>query len=85
MVYSRCATGEAWHLVMLACLSGAPCHPNSGLGENECGLDFAYLYFSSFVFLSSFLVSLESRICFIAWITEISVAWISSSGLLTLN
>ncbi len=80
MILFRCATGESWQAVMLACKSGAECHqsrtyPYSGSltttstyhsmshtkgGQSplmKCGSDFAYLYFCSFVFLSSFLVS----------------------------
>ena len=57
----RCSTGEAWQLIMLDCLSGARCDPRSGqVGDSEfdCGSSAAaYTYFTSFVFLSSFLVS----------------------------
>jgi hypothetical protein len=64
----RCATGESWQAVMLACKAGADCQPPvSGrphLKGNKCGSDFAYLYFCSFVFLSSFLVSLKEKIEF---------------------
>jgi hypothetical protein len=49
---------------MLACRAGVDCQPsynnrNQGKGGNKCGSDFAYVYFCSFVFLSSFLVSLK--------------------------
>lgn len=53
----RSATGEAWHEIMLSCLSQRPCDVNSGTLGNECGSDFAYFYFVSFIFLCSFLVS----------------------------
>lgn len=53
----RSATGEAWHEIMLSCLSNRACDPLSGLTKNECGSDFAYFYFVSFIFLCSFLVS----------------------------
>lgn len=52
----RSATGEAWHEIMLSCLSGKPCDENSGIKEDECGNEFAYFYFVSFIFLCSFLV-----------------------------
>ncbi|XP_009463020.1 PREDICTED: voltage-dependent P/Q-type calcium channel subunit alpha-1A-like, partial [Nipponia nippon] len=50
------ATGEAWHEIMLSCLSGKPCDQNSGIKEDECGNEFAYFYFVSFIFLCSFLM-----------------------------
>ena len=53
----RSATGEAWHNIMLSCLSGKPCDKNSGILTHECGNEFAYFYFVSFIFLCSFLVS----------------------------
>lgn len=53
----RSATGEAWHEIMLACLGGKACDPLSGNTEPECGSQFAYLYFVSFIFFCSFLVS----------------------------
>lgn len=43
---------------MLSCLSGKPCDKNSGILTPECGNEFAYFYFVSFIFLCSFLVSL---------------------------
>uniref|UniRef100_A0A672JP05 Voltage-dependent N-type calcium channel subunit alpha n=1 Tax=Salarias fasciatus TaxID=181472 RepID=A0A672JP05_SALFA len=52
----RSATGEAWHEIMLACLSNRPCDRLSGTAEKECGSDFAYFYFVSFIFLCSFLM-----------------------------
>lgn len=53
----RSATGEAWHNIMLSCLSGKPCDKNSGILTADCGNEFAYFYFVSFIFLCSFLVS----------------------------
>jgi len=52
---------------MLACKAGVECQPpynnrHHGKGANKCGSDLAYLYFCSFVFLSSFLVSLKNKI-----------------------
>uniref|UniRef100_A0A7N8XI52 Voltage-dependent N-type calcium channel subunit alpha n=1 Tax=Mastacembelus armatus TaxID=205130 RepID=A0A7N8XI52_9TELE len=52
----RSATGEAWHEIMLSCLSNRPCDKLSGLVGKECGSDFAYFYFVSFIFLCSFLM-----------------------------
>ncbi|XP_053907732.1 voltage-dependent P/Q-type calcium channel subunit alpha-1A [Cuculus canorus] len=56
MLLFRSATGEAWHEIMLSCLSGKPCDQNSGIKEDECGNEFAYFYFVSFIFLCSFLM-----------------------------
>jgi len=65
--WNRCATGESWQAVMLACKAGAECQPpahqNRGHGKaaQKCGSDLAYGYFCSFVFLSSFLVRRFSK------------------------
>ncbi|XP_044768972.1 voltage-dependent P/Q-type calcium channel subunit alpha-1A [Neomonachus schauinslandi] len=56
MLLFRSATGEAWHNIMLSCLSGKPCDKNSGILTAECGNEFAYFYFVSFIFLCSFLM-----------------------------
>ncbi|KAJ8254227.1 hypothetical protein COCON_G00208390 [Conger conger] len=56
MLLFRSATGEAWHDIMLSCLGGKDCDPRSGIKEKECGSEFAYLYFVSFIFLCSFLM-----------------------------
>lgn len=56
-LFPRSATGEAWHEIMLACLGGKDCDEMSGNTEPECGSQFAYLYFVSFIFFCSFLVS----------------------------
>ncbi|CAF3020652.1 unnamed protein product [Rotaria sp. Silwood2] len=81
----RCATGESWQAVMLACKAGVECHlpahhrshqhpitpyisttaatmclaatqTKNDQSPHKCGSDFAYVYFCSFVFLSSFLM-----------------------------
>lgn len=49
----RSATGENWHVIMKACTSDADCQ----LTDKKCGSPFAYLYFISFIFFCSFLVS----------------------------
>ena len=46
MVSHRCATGEAWQDIMLACMPGKKCAPesepgNSTEGETPCGSSFA--------------------------------------------
>ncbi|CAO2610899.1 Voltage-dependent P/Q-type calcium channel subunit alpha-1A [Lemmus lemmus] len=56
MLLFRSATGEAWHNIMLSCLSGKPCDKNSGIPTADCGNEFAYFYFVSFIFLCSFLM-----------------------------
>ncbi|XP_062601574.1 voltage-dependent calcium channel type A subunit alpha-1-like isoform X7 [Saccostrea cucullata] len=58
MLLFRCATGENWQAIMMACLSGRPCDPESGLNPPKtCGSSaIAYVYFVSFMFLSSFLM-----------------------------
>ncbi|XP_060921233.1 voltage-dependent P/Q-type calcium channel subunit alpha-1A isoform X7 [Labrus mixtus] len=56
MLLFRSATGEAWHEIMLACLGGKNCDELSGNTDPECGSQFAYLYFVSFIFFCSFLM-----------------------------
>uniref|UniRef100_I3JBE0 Voltage-dependent N-type calcium channel subunit alpha n=1 Tax=Oreochromis niloticus TaxID=8128 RepID=I3JBE0_ORENI len=56
MLLFRSATGEAWHEIMLSCLSHRTCDERSGTDGKECGSDFAYFYFVSFIFLCSFLM-----------------------------
>eukprot|EP00063_Salmo_salar_P033948 XP_014008783.1 PREDICTED: voltage-dependent P/Q-type calcium channel subunit alpha-1A-like [Salmo salar] len=56
MLLFRSATGEAWHDIMLSCLGGKLCDPLAGNTEPECGSQFAYLYFVSFIFFCSFLM-----------------------------
>uniref|UniRef100_A0A4X2M9E4 Voltage-dependent L-type calcium channel subunit alpha n=1 Tax=Vombatus ursinus TaxID=29139 RepID=A0A4X2M9E4_VOMUR len=57
----RCATGEAWQDIMLACLPGKKCAPesepsNSTEAETLCGSSFAVFYFISFYMLCAFLI-----------------------------
>lgn len=57
---SRCATGEAWQEILLACSPGKLCDPASDYAPGEeysCGTNFAYYYFISFYMLCAFLVS----------------------------
>ncbi|XP_011368248.1 voltage-dependent N-type calcium channel subunit alpha-1B [Pteropus vampyrus] len=54
MLLFRSATGEAWHEIMLSCLSDRACDEHAS--ASECGSDFAYFYFVSFIFLCSFLM-----------------------------
>ncbi|KAI4822776.1 hypothetical protein KUCAC02_008304 [Chaenocephalus aceratus] len=56
MLLFRSATGEAWHEIMLSCLGSKECDPLTGNPEPECGSQFAYLYFVSFIFFCSFLM-----------------------------
>ncbi|XP_061920901.1 voltage-dependent L-type calcium channel subunit alpha-1C isoform X1 [Entelurus aequoreus] len=56
----RCATGEAWQEIMLACSPNRPCEKGS-TNENsttveECGSHFAIIYFVSFYMLCAFLI-----------------------------
>lgn len=56
---SRCATGEAWQEILLACSPGKLCDPASDYAPGEeysCGTNFAYYYFISFYMLCAFLV-----------------------------
>ncbi|XP_053326031.1 voltage-dependent L-type calcium channel subunit alpha-1D [Spea bombifrons] len=55
----RCATGEAWQDIMLACLPGKRCDPESDYNpgeENTCGSNFAIIYFITFYMLCAFLI-----------------------------
>uniref|UniRef100_A0A4X2KW15 Voltage-dependent L-type calcium channel subunit alpha n=1 Tax=Vombatus ursinus TaxID=29139 RepID=A0A4X2KW15_VOMUR len=55
----RCATGEAWQEIMLACLPGKRCDPDSDYSPGEeftCGSNFAIVYFISFYMLCAFLI-----------------------------
>ncbi|KAJ8376492.1 hypothetical protein SKAU_G00070720 [Synaphobranchus kaupii] len=61
MLLFRSATGESWQEIMLACLEGQKCENDTSLlspptSDNGCGTDFAYIYFVSFIFFSSFLM-----------------------------
>ncbi len=65
-IFFRCATGEAWPSIMLACEAGQPCADgamkrNMTTGElldinQTCGSSMTYTYFVSFIFLCSFLM-----------------------------
>ncbi|XP_037352726.1 voltage-dependent L-type calcium channel subunit alpha-1S [Talpa occidentalis] len=55
----RCATGEAWQEILLACSYGKLCDPESDYAPGEeytCGTGFAYYYFISFYMLCAFLI-----------------------------
>ncbi|XP_040193668.1 voltage-dependent L-type calcium channel subunit alpha-1S isoform X1 [Rana temporaria] len=55
----RCATGEAWQEILLACSYGKLCDPMSDFQPGEeytCGTSFAYFYFISFYMLCAFLI-----------------------------
>ncbi|XP_036411291.1 voltage-dependent R-type calcium channel subunit alpha-1E isoform X1 [Megalops cyprinoides] len=60
MLLFRSATGESWQEIMLSCLGGQECEADPSIqpeGDNSaCGTDFAYFYFVSFIFFSSFLM-----------------------------
>uniref|UniRef100_A0AAF5CYU4 Voltage-dependent calcium channel type A subunit alpha-1 n=1 Tax=Strongyloides stercoralis TaxID=6248 RepID=A0AAF5CYU4_STRER len=58
----RCATGEAWQDIMLSCTAGKYCASKDEFTDYNimkgatCGTNMSYAYFTSFVFLSSFLM-----------------------------
>ncbi|XP_052425511.1 voltage-dependent L-type calcium channel subunit alpha-1D-like isoform X4 [Carassius gibelio] len=55
----RCATGEAWQEIMLACMPGKLCDPESDYNPGEemtCGSNFAIIYFITFYMLCAFLI-----------------------------
>ncbi|KAG6457067.1 hypothetical protein O3G_MSEX010098 [Manduca sexta] len=57
MLLFRCATGESWPNIMLACLKPAKCDKAAGKSPSEiCGSTLAYAYFVSFIFFCSFLM-----------------------------
>ncbi|KAF5889363.1 voltage-dependent R-type calcium channel subunit alpha-1E isoform X3, partial [Clarias magur] len=61
MLLFRSATGESWQEIMLSCLGGQECEADPSLTltsdpDGGCGTDFAYFYFVSFIFFSSFLM-----------------------------
>ncbi|XP_056598703.1 voltage-dependent R-type calcium channel subunit alpha-1E [Triplophysa dalaica] len=64
MLLFRSATGESWQEIMLSCLSRKECEPDPSIAppftspdhQGGCGTDFAYFYFVSFIFFSSFLM-----------------------------
>ncbi|XP_060095769.1 voltage-dependent L-type calcium channel subunit alpha-1D isoform X3 [Heteronotia binoei] len=55
----RCATGEAWQEIMLACMPGKLCDAESDYNPGEeytCGSNFAIIYFITFYMLCAFLI-----------------------------
>uniref|UniRef100_A0A8C6WX58 Voltage-dependent L-type calcium channel subunit alpha n=1 Tax=Neogobius melanostomus TaxID=47308 RepID=A0A8C6WX58_9GOBI len=57
----RCATGEAWQEIMLACSRMRPCekgstHEHNSTTQEDCGSQFAIIYFVSFYMLCAFLI-----------------------------
>ncbi|KAM9444177.1 calcium channel, voltage-dependent, L type, alpha 1D subunit, a [Clarias gariepinus] len=55
----RCATGEAWQEIMLACMPGKLCDPESDYNPGEemtCGSSFAIIYFITFYMLCAFVI-----------------------------
>ncbi|KAL1270173.1 hypothetical protein QQF64_032462, partial [Cirrhinus molitorella] len=63
MLLFRSATGESWQEIMLSCLGEKECETDNSSVNNstshqkkDCGTDFAYFYFVSFIFFSSFLM-----------------------------
>uniref|UniRef100_A0A8D0AUV7 Voltage-dependent L-type calcium channel subunit alpha n=1 Tax=Sander lucioperca TaxID=283035 RepID=A0A8D0AUV7_SANLU len=56
----RCATGEAWQEIMLACSPVRPCEKGSTNENNtaneDCGSQFSIIYFVSFYMLCAFLI-----------------------------
>uniref|UniRef100_A0A3B3WCT9 Voltage-dependent L-type calcium channel subunit alpha n=1 Tax=Poecilia mexicana TaxID=48701 RepID=A0A3B3WCT9_9TELE len=56
----RCATGEAWQEIMLACSPNHPCEKGStnenSTTHDDCGSQFAIIYFVSFYMLCAFLI-----------------------------
>lgn len=57
----RCATGEGWQDIMMAAVQGKDCAKAGSADINlekgqTCGSNVSYAYFTSFVFLSSFLM-----------------------------
>lgn len=85
----RSATGEAWQEIMLSCLGEKGCEPDttapSGQNESErCGTDLAYVYFVSFIFFCSFLVSKNLPllvVCLIEWSLPQCMHMFSSASL----
>uniref|UniRef100_A0A671PUF8 Calcium channel, voltage-dependent, R type, alpha 1E subunit a n=1 Tax=Sinocyclocheilus anshuiensis TaxID=1608454 RepID=A0A671PUF8_9TELE len=62
MLLFRSATGESWQEIMLSCLGEKDCEKDESLNNSttnekkDCGTEFAYFYFVSFIFFSSFLM-----------------------------
>lgn len=75
-IYFRCATGESWQQIMLACMPGKECDDKSlGRGTKECGLDIAIPYFVSFIFFCSFLVSFCINLTRISFLADETISW----------
>lgn len=55
--YYRSSTGEAWPNIMLDCMKGQECQEGSGKPEGACGSPLSTVYFVSFIFFCSFLVT----------------------------
>ncbi|KAI3378496.1 hypothetical protein SNEBB_008584 [Seison nebaliae] len=51
----RVVTGEGWPYILMGCLPVAPCDEKVN-GEKGCGSNFAYIYFTSFIFIMSFMM-----------------------------
>lgn len=65
---TRCATGEAWQEIMLACMPGKLCDPESDYNPGEemtCGSGFAIIYFITFYMLCAFLVRTHFKQVFV--------------------
>lgn len=63
----RCATGEAWQEIMLACSNNRPCEKGAtsenSASTEDCGSQFAIIYFVSFYMLCAFLVGAVTYSC----------------------
>lgn len=71
-VFSRCATGEAWQEIMLACMPGKLCDPESDYNPGEemtCGSGFAIVYFITFYMLCAFLVHKNETVFILGFIS----------------
>lgn len=83
----RCATGEAWQEIMLACSPKQPCEKgstNESSSSNEdCGSQFAIIYFVSFYMLCAFLVSTGTHLILISKRRVFHVTVITTNSKLT--
>lgn len=79
MLIFRCATGEAWQEIMLACSPNRPCEKGSEEAptSEECGSHFAIIYFVSFYMLCAFLVSASFSELSTITDEKSSVTWLS--------
>ena len=64
VVIFRVSTGENWQEVMLSCSADvSTVHCDSRVTTSgTCGSDFAYIFFPTFLFFSSMLVSLQVQL-----------------------